>query len=248
MSSTVRGSAYPARPPAGRASAAPGAARPGFKRLLFSQFALLAKALGHPARLEIVEALAQREGSVEALARAANLSLANASQHLQRLSRAGLVEARKAGPQVFYRLADDAVIPLLDGLRRLAEHQLAEVGRLVEGHLADKDRLEPISGSELRRRMKAGDVTLLDVRPEDEYAAGHLKGALNIPLAELEARIATLPAASEIVAYCRGPYCVLAFDAVALLRARGLRALRLEYGYPEGRVAGLPVTRTATAR
>jgi rhodanese-related sulfurtransferase/predicted transcriptional regulator len=227
-----------------KSTRADSAGLPGFKRLLFGQFALLAKALGHAARLELIEALGQGERPVEALARAAGLSIANASQHLQRLSRAGLVETRKAGPQVFYRLADEAVIALLDLLRQLADRRLAEVGRLVETWLADKDRLEPLSGQALRRRMRAGDVTLLDVRPEEEYAAGHLKGALNIPLSDLESRIATLPTTGEIVAYCRGPYCVLAYDAVALLRARGFRALRLEYGYPEGRAAGLPVAMT----
>jgi rhodanese-related sulfurtransferase/DNA-binding transcriptional ArsR family regulator len=213
----------------------------GPKQALFAQFAAVAKTLGHAHRLELLEQLAQGERSVEVLAQRAGLSIANASQHLQHIRRAGMVATRREGKFVYYRLADDAVLDLLASLRRIAERNVAEVERLVRGYFNDRDSLEPISREELLQRSRAGSVTVLDVRPEDEFALGHLPGALNIPLRALEAQLSELDPSQEIVAYCRGPYCVLSYEAVAALRARGFKVRRLEDGLPEWRAAGLPV-------
>jgi rhodanese-related sulfurtransferase/biotin operon repressor len=211
------------------------------KRALFAQFAVVAKALAHAHRLEILEHLAQGERSVEVLADRAGLSIANASQHLQQLRRAGIVVSRREGKFVFYRLADESVPDLLAALRRIAERNSAEVERLIRSYFQSRDSLEPVSRKALLERVRAGLVTVLDVRPVDEYALGHLPGAVNIPLRELEARLAELAPEREIVAYCRGPYCVLSYEAVALLRQRGFRVRRLVDGLPEWRSAGLPV-------
>jgi ArsR family transcriptional regulator len=211
------------------------------KQALFAQFAAVAKAAAHPHRLELLEQLAQGERSVEVLADRTRVSVANASQHLQHLRRAGLVAARRDGRFVFHRLADDAVLGLLTSLRRIAELQSAEVERVVRSYFNDRDSLEAVSRLELMDRLKAGIVTVLDVRPEDEFALGHLPGAINVPLSELEKRLVDLDPDREIVAYCRGPYCVLSYEAVAMLRARGFKARRLEDGLPEWRAAGLPV-------
>jgi ArsR family transcriptional regulator len=211
------------------------------KKTLFAQFAAVAKAVAHPHRLELLEQLAQGERNVEVLADRVGLSMANASQHLQHMRRAGLVAARRDGRFVFYRLADDAVLDVLAALRRVAERQSAEVERLVRSYFTDRDALEPVSRRELVDRLRAGVVTVLDVRPEDEFALGHVPGALNIPLGRLRARLAELDRRREIVAYCRGPYCVLSYEAAALLRARGFKVRRLEDGLPEWRAAGLPV-------
>ena len=213
----------------------------GPKQALFAQFAAVAKTLGHAHRLELLEQLAQGERSVETLAQRTGLSIANASQHLQHLRRIGLVATRRDGKFVHYRLADDAVLDLLAGLRRIAERNVAEVDRVVRSYFDDRDNLEPVSRKELRRRLREGSVTVLDVRPEDEFALGHVPGALNIPLRTLKARIPELDPAQEIVAYCRGPYCVLSYEAVATLRAKGFKARRLEDGLPEWRAAGFPV-------
>jgi ArsR family transcriptional regulator len=211
------------------------------KQALFGQFAAVAKAVAHPHRLELLEQLAQGDRSVEVLADRTRVSVANASQHLQHLRRAGLVAARRDGKFVFYRLADDAVLGLLTSLRRIAELQSAEVERVVRSYFNDRDSLEAVSRLELVNRLKAGIVTVLDVRPEDEFALGHLPGAINLPLSELERRLVDLDPGREIVAYCRGPYCVLSYEAVAMLRARGFKVRRLEDGLPEWRAAGLPV-------
>jgi ArsR family transcriptional regulator len=220
--------------------------RPNPKQALFAQFAAVAKALGHAHRLELLEQLAQGERSVEVLAQRTALSIANASQHLQHMRRAGMVSARRDGKFVYYRLADDAVLDLLAALRRIAERNVAEVERVVRSYFHDRDGLEPVSRAELLQRLRAGTVTVLDVRPDDEFALGHLPGAVNIPLQALEARLSELDPSREIVAYCRGPYCVLSYEAVAALRARGFKARRLEDGFPEWRAAGLPVdTRNA---
>lgn len=213
----------------------------GPKHALFAAFAAVARALGHPHRLELLEHLAQGERGVEAVAARAGLSVANASQHLQQLRRAGLVATRRDGKFVRYRLVDAQVIALVAALRGVAERNVAEVGRIVRGYFDDRDSLEPVSRGELIARSRDGLVTILDVRPADEFAAGHVPGAVNIPLAELEARLAELDPKQEIVAYCRGAYCVLSFEAVAALRARGFKARRLEDGLPEWRAAGLPV-------
>ena len=211
------------------------------KHALFAQFAVVAKTLGHAHRLELLEQLAQGERSVDVLAQRTGLSIANASQHLQQMLRAGLVANRRDGKFVYYRLADDAVLELLAVLRRIAEKNLAEVERVVRSYFDQRDSLEPVSRTELMQRLRAGTVTIIDVRPEDEFALGHLPGALNIPLRGLEARLGEIKRKQEVVAYCRGPYCVLSYEAVAALRARGFKARRLEDGLPEWRVAGLPV-------
>ena len=211
------------------------------KHALFAQFAIVAKTLGHAHRLELLEQLAQGERSVEILAQSTGLSVANASQHLQQMRRAGLVATRREGKFIYYRLADDAVLNLLAALRHVAERNVAEVDRLVRGYFHDRDKLEPVSREDLLRRLREGAVTVLDVRPEDEFALGHLPGALNIPLRALNVRLSELNPSQEIVAYCRGPYCVLSYEAVAALRARGFKVRRLEDGLPEWRAAGLPV-------
>jgi ArsR family transcriptional regulator len=211
------------------------------KHALFDQFAAVAKAVAHPNRLGLLEQLAQGERGVEVLADRTRMSIANASQHLQHMRRAGLVAARRDRKYVLYRLADDAVLELLASLRRIAERNSAEVERVVRGYFQDRDNLEAVSRLELMERLKAGLVTVLDVRPEDEFALGHLPGAINIQLGELEKRLAALDPHQEIVAYCRGPYCVLSYEAVAVLRARGFKVRRLEDGLPEWRAAGLPL-------
>lgn len=211
------------------------------KRMLFERFAATAKALGSGHRLELLEHLAQGERGVEALARLSGLSIANASQHLQHLRRAGIVAARRNGKHILYRVADEAVVTLLGSLRRIAERNVAEVEKLIATHFHTRDGLEPVSREELMRRMRRGVVTVLDVRPSEEFAAGHLPGAINVPLKELSRRIGELPRSREVVAYCRGPYCVLSYEAVTTLRRRGFRARRLEEGYPEWKVSGLPL-------
>lgn len=208
---------------------------------MLEQFAAVAKALSSAHRLDMLELLAQGERGVEGLANAAGLSIANASQHLQVLRRVGLVVSRKSGPHVFYRLSDDDVLALLASLRQTAERHVAEVDRLVRGYFHEKDALEAVSREDLLERMKDGLVTILDVRPPEEYAAGHLPGSVNIQIKDLKRRLGELPEGAEVVAYCRGPYCVLAYEAVAALREHGRTARRLEDGFPEWRVAGLPV-------
>ena len=211
------------------------------KRALFVEFAAVAKCLAHAHRLELVEQLAQGERSVELLAERTGLSIANTSQHLQQMRRAGIIAARRDGKFVFYRLADESVLDLLAALRRIAERNSAEVERVIRTYFHDRDSLEAVSRDELLQQTRAGLVTVLDVRPPDEFALGHLPGAVNIPLRELEARLADLDPSLEIVAYCRGPYCVLSYEAVAALRTKGFKARRLEDGFPEWRAAGLPV-------
>ncbi len=208
---------------------------------MLAGLAEVAKALGHSHRLEILELVAQGARSVEALAARAGLSVANASQHLQLLRRAGLLASRREGKRVLYSLSDPLVLDLTGALRRVAERNLAEVRDVVRGYFHERDSLEPVSRKELVRRLREDCVTVLDVRPEDEFALGHLPHAINIPLRELSRRLREIPKTREIVAYCRGPYCVLAFEAVALLRQRGFKIRRLEDGYPEWRAAGLPV-------
>lgn len=212
------------------------------KRLLFRQFAAVAKAVAHEHRLELLEALAQGERSVETLANRAGLSIANASQHLQQMRRAGLIEARRDGKFVYYRLLDTAVLDLIASLTRIGERHVAEVGKIVRDYFQSRDDMDPVSRSELLTRMKKGDVQLLDVRPEDEFALAHLPGAMNIPLDKLKKKLSALDPDKEIIAYCRGPYCVLSFEAIPILRKKGFRARRLEDGLPEWQAAGLPVS------
>ena len=211
------------------------------KLALFAQFAAVAKCLAHPHRLELLEQLAQGERSVEVLADRARLSIANASQHLQQMKRVGLLVNRREGKFVYYQLVDDTILDLLAALRRIAERNVAEVERIVRSYFNNRDSLEPISRAELLQRSRTGEVIVLDVRPEDEFALGHLPCAISIPLRNLEMRLAEFDPNQEIIAYCRGPYCVLSYEAVAVLRARGFNARRLEDGLPEWRAAGLPV-------
>lgn len=211
------------------------------KRAIFGQLAIVARSIAHAHRLELVEQLGQGERSVEVLASRTGLSVANTSQHLQQMRRGGLVVARREGKFVRYRLSDNSVLDLVAALQTIAEQHLAEVDRIVRSYFRDRDRLEPVSRKELMRRLKDGLVTVLDVRPEDEYALGHLPGAINIPLKALTRQLKKLDRSREIIAYCRGAYCVLSFEAVAALRARGFEARRLEDGLPEWRAAGLPV-------
>lgn len=212
------------------------------KHQLFVQFATVAKTLGHADRLELLEQLGQSERSVEALAQLTGLSVANASQHLQQLRRSGLVASRRDGKYVLYRLADDDVVALLGALRVVAERGVAEVGRIVRDYFDARDDMEPVSREALIERTRDDLVTVLDVRPAHEFAAGHVPGAVNIPLPELEARLSELDSGQQIVAYCRSAYCVLSFEAVAKLRARGFDVRRLEDGMPEWKAAGLPVS------
>ena len=211
------------------------------KQALFEQLAVVARALGSAVRLEILDLLAQGERSVEELARVADLSVANTSKHLQQMKAGGLVEARRDGKHVRYRLADDRVLDAIGDLRLLAEAHLDEVGDLVASYLHSRDALEPVPASTLLERARDGLVTVIDVRPPEEYVQGHIAGALNIPLDKLKTRLQALPRDREIVAYCRGPWCVLSFEAVARLRKAGIDARRLEDGLPEWRRAGLPV-------
>jgi ArsR family transcriptional regulator len=213
----------------------------GPKQELYAEFASVARALGSQHRLEMLEHLAQGERGVEALADRVGLSVANASQHLQQLRRAGLVASRRDGKFVLYRLTDETVLGLIAALSGIAERNLAGVDRIRQTYFDDRDSMEPVSREELLQRTRDDLVTVLDVRPPDEFDAGHLPGAVNIPLSELEARLAELDPDHEIVAYCRGPWCVLSFEAVAALRARGFKVRRLEDGLPEWRAAGLPV-------
>jgi rhodanese-related sulfurtransferase len=213
------------------------------KRDIFANLARIGTALSSPTRIEFLELLAQTERSVEQLATLTGATVANTSQHLQKLRQAGLIAGRKQGLYVFYRLAGDGVVGLLSALGHVGETYLAEVERIVRLYLAQKDNLEPVPARELLARARRGLVTVLDVRPPEEYAAGHLPGAVNIPIHELEKRLKELPKRREIVAYCRGPYCLMSYDAVALLRKKGIKARRLEAGLPEWRLAGLPVER-----
>lgn len=215
------------------------------KSALYEQLARVALALGSQGRLQILEFVAQGERSVDALAAMTGLSVANTSKHLQALRLAGLVSARKEGLRVYYSLAGDDVVALVSALRAVAEHRVAEVERLVRLWLAHRDEMEPIPAAELLERAKKGLVTVLDVRPAEEYAAGHIPGAINVPVDKLEAFLSRLPKRKEVVAYCRGPYCLMSFEAVEKLRKRGLRARRLENGLPEWRAAGLPVVQEA---
>ena len=214
------------------------------KRDLYLQFAAVAKAIGNEHRLELLELVAQGERSVDALAECSGLSVANASQHLQHLRRAGLITARRQAKFVLYRMADEAVLTMLAAMQKVAERNVGEVERILRSYFHERDELEPVTRAELTRRIRKGLVTVLDVRPEEEFALGHLPSARNIPLSQLRRQLSTLDRKTEIVAYCRGPYCVLSFEAVAQLRKRGFKARRLEDGLPEWKAAGLPVEKT----
>lgn len=211
------------------------------KREMYAAFAAVAKAMGHVHRLELLELVAQGERTVERLAECTGLTVANVSQHLQHLRRAGLVASRRQAKFVFYGLADEGILKLLANLRSVGERNLSEVDRILRTYFLERDALEAISRSELLKRIKKKSVIVLDVRPEDEFALGHISGARNVPLNQLKRELSKLDAKKEIVAYCRGSYCVMSFEAVAELRRRGLTARRLEDGFPEWKAAGLPV-------
>lgn len=214
----------------------------GPKRTIYASLAEVAQALGHAHRLELMEHLAQGPRSVEELAERAGLTFANTSRHLQILRRARLVETERRGKHVLYSLAGETeVVALLKALGCVGERNIAEIRQMMGDYFDTRDALAPVSRKELLASLKAGAVTLLDVRPGDEFALGHLPGALNIPLDELKRRLAKLPKNQEIVAYCRGPYCILSFEAVAMLRAKGFKVRRLEDGFPEWKAAGLAV-------
>jgi rhodanese-related sulfurtransferase len=212
-----------------------------FKDELYAQFARVGKALSNPHRLELVEILAQGERTVEDLAAEANLPIANASQHLQVLRASQLVDVRRDGLYAYYRLSDERVFRVWQAVRDLGELQLAEVNRLVQGFFQDRSPLQSITTSELLERMEAGDVVILDVRPDLEYQSGHIPEARSIPIHELETRLGELPRDQEIIAYCRGPYCVFADEAVMLLQKHGYRARRLVEGLPDWQALNLPV-------
>jgi rhodanese-related sulfurtransferase/DNA-binding transcriptional ArsR family regulator len=212
-----------------------------FKNELYKQFARVGKALSSPHRIEMMELLAQRERTVESLAEELGQTMGNASAHLQVLREARLVEARKEGLYVHYRVADDVVLELLERLRNVAESRLADVDRLVKSYFGDRSDMDAIGFDELKARLKADSVILLDVRPAEEYAAGHIAGAVSIPHDELEDRLREIPRDKEVVAYCRGPYCVFADQAVATLKSKRRKARRLVAGLPEWKNAGLPV-------
>jgi len=211
------------------------------KDTLYEQFARIGKAVASPKRIELLDLLGQGERTVEALAEAASMGMTNTSAHLQVLRRARLVEVRKEGTKVFCRLADDSVARFFAALRDLSRARLTEVEQTVRDYFVARDDMEPVGQAELARRLRRGDVVVLDVRPAEEYAAGHIPGARSIPLDELGRRLKDLPRNAEVVAYCRGPYCVLAPAALQILRKKGLRARRLADGFPEWRLAGLPV-------
>ena len=213
------------------------------KEHLYQAIGRVAAALGSAGRLQILEFVAQGERSVDALASMTGLSVANTSKHLQALRQAGLVNARKEGLRVYYSIAGDDVSLLIAALRGVAEHRAADVEKLLQAWLAHRDELEPVPARELLERVKRGLVTVLDVRPAEEYAAGHVPGAINVPVDRLEKYLSKLPKRKQVVAYCRGPYCLMSFEAVEKLRKRGFKAKRLENGYPEWRAAGLPVER-----
>ena len=211
------------------------------KDRLYDAWASIAKALASPKRIELLDILSQGERTVEDLAHEAGLAINNTSAHLKVLKSSHLVESRKEAQFVFYRLADDALVPVLRAIQTLTRRRLREVDELARAYVDERDSLEPIGMDELRRRLRARDVTLLDVRPTHEYEAAHITGAKSVPLEELERRLATIPKSRTVVAYCRGPYCVLSVGAVEKLRRRGYHAVRLAEGLPDWKAAGLPV-------
>jgi rhodanese-related sulfurtransferase/predicted transcriptional regulator len=218
-----------------------GAAHRAFKDRLYGQLARVGRALANPHRLELLELLAQGERTVDSLANETSMSIASASQHLQTLREGGLVESRKQGLFVHYRLADPAVFELTNALRIVAERRLAELERVVREHFGDRSTPEAVVMEELVERARSGKVVVIDTRPPSEYAAGHIAGAISLPIDELQERLKELPKSKEYVAYCRGPYCAYADRAVELLRANGRRARRLAQGFPEWKASGLPI-------
>lgn len=215
------------------------------KAVLFDALAESAKALANGRRAELVDVLAQGERSVEELAVEIDQSVANTSQHLQRLLRSGLVQSRRDGTRIYYSLSSNVVATLWRTMRQTAEHHVADLDRLAQDYVGDRTKLHTMTRGQLRERLRDGDVLVLDVRPEPEYHAGHIRGAMSIPIRDLKSRVGEIPRGAEVVAYCRGPYCVYADDAVRLLTTKGQAAFRLEDGYPEWAASRLPVQRGA---
>ena len=214
-----------------------------FKNDLFRELARVGKALGNPHRLELVDLLSQAERTVDDLARLTGMSVANTSQHLQVLRAALLVAVRREGAFSYYRLSGDRVLHAWQAIRDLGQAQFSEIDRLLQTFVAERAQFQSVSGDELIKRMREDDVLVIDVRPAVEFEAGHIAGARSIPVDELEKRLKQIPKRREVVAYCRGPFCVYADEAVVRLRRRGYRARRLEMGFPDWRAAGLPVAR-----
>jgi rhodanese-related sulfurtransferase len=214
-----------------------------FKDALYMHFARIGHAVSTPKRIELLELLSQGEKSVEHLADESATPIKNTSAHLRALRHARLVDTRREGVHVYYRLADDTVFEFLRCLQTLGRGRLAEVEQATTAFLTSQDNAEPVTLSELRQLLKADAATVIDVRPHDEYKAGHIPGALSLPIAELDRRLRELPKSREVIAYCRGPYCVYALDAVRLLRKRGYRARRADEGFPDWRAKGWPVAR-----
>lgn len=208
---------------------------------LYTQFARIGHAVSSPKRIELLDLLSQGEKTVETLVEQSSMLLKNTSAHLRVLRQAQLVETRRDGTHVYYRLAGDDVFRFLRNLQALARSRLAEVERVAKLYIDGRDELEAVSLKELRRRMRQGDVTVVDVRPEEEYWAGHIPGALSVPVAQLKRRLADIPKNKEVVAYCRGPYCVYSVEAVGILRKHGYRARRTDEGLPDWQASGLPV-------
>jgi rhodanese-related sulfurtransferase/predicted transcriptional regulator len=216
-----------------------------FKNQMYEQFARIVRAMANPHRLELIDLLAQGERTVEDLANQTSLSIANASQHLQTLRAAQLVEVRREGLYAYYRLGDESVFKVWQAIRDLGESRLAEIDRIVKTFLANREDLEAVSASELVSRLQTNGVVLLDVRPGEEYRAGHIPGSRSVPVSDLESALKDIPRDHEVIAYCRGPYCVFADEAVELLKARGFKAKRLDGGLPDWRAAGFPVETTS---
>lgn len=214
------------------------------KKKLYEHFARVAKSMASPSRLELLEALAQGERSVEGLAQATGISVANTSHHLQILRDSGVVQSRKEGLQVIYSLNDPEIPAILSGLRHLAERHIAEVERIVRENFERLDELKPVKREELLQLVSSGEAVVVDVRPAGEYLAGHIPGAISIPLDSLSKHLSRLPKNQEVVAYCRGPYCMFAYEAVSQLRSQGYKARRLEDGYPEWKAEQLPVEKS----
>jgi rhodanese-related sulfurtransferase len=218
-----------------------------FKSELFEQFARIGKAMASSARIELLDLLSQAERTVEQLADLTDLSIANVSQHLQVLRRAQMVEVRRDGLYAYYRLADESIFRLWQAMRAVGEIRLAEIEHVVAAYLKDRKTLDPVTVEDLAKRLDEGSVVVLDVRPVEEFSAGHIPGALSIPVSELKRRLAELPRTKEIVAYCRGPYCVQSDEAVSLLKSAGFKVRRLEVGLPDWRANGMPVATAGQA-
>lgn len=220
--------------------------QPSPKKQVFEHLARVGKGLAHAVRLDLLEALAQGERSVDALAKICGMPISNVSHHLLILKDCGLAASRKVGLQVFYRLADPEVIAVVATVRRIAERQLAEVSRIVREHFESRDALQPVRREELLKMARRGEAMVIDVRPEEEFEAGHIAGAINVPLESLPRFLKKLPKEQDVVAYCRGPYCLLAFEALEKLRKKGFSARRLEDGFPEWQAERLPVEKKAS--